>query len=228
MKRIIDGVTYNTDTSTRLAVSEFETEYNHNNYPCIGTLYQTRGGAFFVHQYIDLGYNKDIEENDYRDRFVALNETEAHAWLLAGEVEVFNNPFDDPPEAEAESRKSATIYVRVPVSLKKRLEKAASAEKLSGNAWSIRCIERCLEPQERLREQIGVVWGLAKDISLGVGDYMPNSEVSGIAEGISTVIETLCRELGFANLADLHAFTENLGRQTTDARNEFKALGRSC
>ena len=34
--------------------------------------------------------------------------------MLEGDVEVFNNPFEDPPEATAEAEPGATIYVRVP------------------------------------------------------------------------------------------------------------------
>src|SRR4029077_5733190 len=67
MKRIIDGVTYNTDTSTRLAQSEYETEYSHEEKSCIGTLYQTRGGAFFVHEAIDIGWVDEIQEDVWRN-----------------------------------------------------------------------------------------------------------------------------------------------------------------
>jgi len=45
-----------------------------------------------------------------------------------GDVEVFNNPFDDSPEATAEAEPGATIYIRVPAVLKRRVEEAADAE----------------------------------------------------------------------------------------------------
>ena len=85
MKRIIDGVTYNTDTSTRLAQSEYETEYNHESKPCIGTLYQTRGAAFFVHEAINIGWVDELQEEIWRNRFIALSESEAQKWLMTGE-----------------------------------------------------------------------------------------------------------------------------------------------
>lgn len=143
MKRIIDGVTYNTDTSTRLATSEYDATYNHQDYPGLGTLYQTRGGAFFVHEQIDLGHDDD-GDRILRDRFEALSSEQAQRWLMTGEVEVVHNPFEDPPEAAAEAEASTTLYVRVPVALKKQIEQAAAADKLSGNAWAIRCLENCL------------------------------------------------------------------------------------
>ena len=51
---------------------------------------------------------------------------------------------EDPPEAEAEAEAGATIYIRVPAALKRRVDEAAKAEGVSGNLWAMRCIERCL------------------------------------------------------------------------------------
>jgi predicted HicB family RNase H-like nuclease len=141
MKRIIDGVTYNTDTSTRLAVSDYETLYNNESRPCQGTLYQTRGGAFFVWQAIDLASDGDSGELIVRNRFEALSAKEAEEWIMTGDTEVFHNPFGEPPEAEAEDEPGSTIYLRVPTSLKKRVEEAAERQNLSTNAWTMRCIE---------------------------------------------------------------------------------------
>jgi HicB family len=141
VKRIIDGVTYNTDTSTRLANSEYEADYNHQDRPCQGTLYQTRGGAFFVWETIDLGIDADGDAIT-RERFKALSAKEAESWIMTGDVEVFHNPFGEPPEAEAEP--GATIYLRVPAALKKRVDAAATKASLSANSWAIRCLENCL------------------------------------------------------------------------------------
>jgi hypothetical protein len=65
--------------------------------------------------------------------------------MLEGEVHVFRNPFEDPPEAAAEAEPGATIYTRVPATLKRAADAAAREQNLSGNAWAMRCIERCLE-----------------------------------------------------------------------------------
>ena len=47
MKRIVDGVTYNTATSTAVARSEWLDDEGAT--PVTSTLYQTLGGAFFIH-----------------------------------------------------------------------------------------------------------------------------------------------------------------------------------
>ena len=89
-----------------------------------------------------------------KDSFHPLSPEAANKWLLDGYVEVFNNPFDDPPQATAEAIPGATIYIRVPAALKRRVEEAADAEKVSGNVWAMRCVERCLEPGSRTKGEI--------------------------------------------------------------------------
>ncbi len=143
MKRIIDGVTYNTDTSERLAVSQCTASYANEPYDCRATLYRTRGGAFFVHERIDLGVNDD-GLREHADRAKAMSAAEAEQWIMTGDVEVFHNPFGEPPEAVTEVEPSATIYIRVPAGLKQRAEQAAKDAELSLNAWSIRSFERSL------------------------------------------------------------------------------------
>ena len=69
-------------------------------------------------------------------------------------MEVFNNPFDDPPEAAAESEAGATLYLRVPTSLKRRVDEAAKSNKLSGNVWLMRCVEGCLKKEEKAGEDL--------------------------------------------------------------------------
>ena len=88
-----------------------------------------------------------VQEN----AFDPLTLDEAQKWILEGEVEVFSNIFPEPPEATAadDPKTSTTLYVRIPESLKVRLEKAAAAENKSLNAWAIRCMENCLAPQNR-------------------------------------------------------------------------------
>jgi hypothetical protein len=63
-------------------------------------------------------------------------------WLpdgaVDGEVKVFSNPFEDPPEATAEPEPGATIYIRVPMALKRSVDEAARAANLSSNVWVMR------------------------------------------------------------------------------------------
>jgi hypothetical protein len=143
VKRIIDGVTYNTDTSTVLAKSAYETLYNNEPFECEGTLYQSRGGAFFVAETVDLGHDEDGERIT-RNRAKALSAKDAETWIMTGDVEVFHNPFSEPPEATAEESPGATIFVRAPVSLKHRVEAAAKKEGLSVNAFMLRIMDNAL------------------------------------------------------------------------------------
>jgi|RhiMethySRZTD1v2_1073278.scaffolds.fasta_scaffold1200088_2 hypothetical protein len=154
MKRIVNGVTYNTATSSRLARFEWENEDHNGSVTEAGTdvLYQTRGGAFFLHTEKTVS-EWDEDERTYRRRerheFEPMSPERAHDWLLTGDIEVINNPFDDPPEAAAEAEPGATYYVRMPAALKRRIDAAAEAEGVSGNVWAMRCFERCLDKEPR-------------------------------------------------------------------------------
>ena len=161
MKRIIDGVTYNTDTSTLIAMVQGKWEKDDGiEYDFIDRLYQTRGGAFFVHENLEGGY-RDPEADEWRtkvsDAFTAKTHEEAAAWLHeTNNVEIFSDVLGEPPEATAEQEKGATIYIRVPASLKARVDRAALDQKLSSNAWAMRCIENCLSA--KATEQAKLDW----------------------------------------------------------------------
>jgi hypothetical protein len=168
VKRIIDGITYNTATSTRLATSEYETEYNHQDRRCEGALFQTLGGAFFVWETIHLGVDGD-GGNVTRDRFKALSAKEAEDWIMSGDVEIIHNPFGEPPEAEAESSPASTLYVRVPSALKRQVEDAAKDDNLSVNAYMLKCAENCLK-KDRLGEPLGKIWEISSTFRAARGD----------------------------------------------------------
>jgi predicted HicB family RNase H-like nuclease len=153
MKRIVNGVTYNTDTATQLATSSREDDGKITE-----TLYQTRGGAFFLHrQTVNAVWNEEDRskhiETDHA--FRPQSPEDAHKWILTGDVEVLRNPFDDPPEAEAEAEPGATIYIRVPASLKRAVDEAAKTQNVSGNVWAMRCVERCLSEDKALKRTLG-------------------------------------------------------------------------
>jgi hypothetical protein len=151
MKRIVNGVTYNTQTSTLLAEMQWGDAGPDNTTEKFGVdrLYQTRGGAFFLDEQVNFRlYDQRAREWTEREdhTFVPVSAEKAQAWLIAEgqEIEVFRNPFDDPPEAAGEAEPGATIYVRVPATLKHRVDEAARKADASANAWMMRCIERCL------------------------------------------------------------------------------------
>jgi len=80
---------------------------------------------------------------------------EAIKWLLQGEREVFDETFvEGIPEAGDEPG-GATLYVRVPPTLKRRIDAAIAADsnKPSVNAWALRAFERVLEPPEIAMEE---------------------------------------------------------------------------
>jgi hypothetical protein len=149
MKKIVNGVTYNTDTSTELAISHYDNKAYGDDPAEHGsvTLYQTRGGAFYL---VDEGEKEiwNAREREHEQRahcnFRPLSAAEAEEWLMRGQVEIIHNPFGEVPEAVAEAEPGATLYVRLPTSLKTRIEEAARAENLSANVWAMRCMERCL------------------------------------------------------------------------------------
>ena len=147
MKRLVDGVTYNTDTATVLACSDYEGDWNNiEGLPIEGFLYQTRGGAFFLVEYITLRTNDKSEEADddgnvYKVRFLKMSDAAAREWINTGEVDVSLNPFEDKVDEE---ETEGTVYVRLPAALKRKIEASAAAENLSANAWAMRCFEKCL------------------------------------------------------------------------------------
>lgn len=166
MKRIVDGVTYNTETSSWLG--RRRTVGADPSEKLVETLYQTRGGAFFIVERREtVEWNKSEQEAELRVRrtFVPVSAERAQSWMLEGEVHVFRNPFGDPPEAIAEAKPGATIYIRVPATLKRAADAAASEQKLSGNVWAMRCIERCLEHTVELEN--GMVASLIRQLMGG-------------------------------------------------------------
>lgn len=150
MKRVVDGVTYNTDTSTKVAVSEWEEvdEGPKTDIVVKQELFQTRGEAFFLlirKEWREFDQNEREWIRDERSEITPISRERAQGWLLNGQVEIIDSSvFGDPPEAEAEDKPGATIYLRVPASLKSRIETRAKDEGLSVNAWAMRCMERCL------------------------------------------------------------------------------------
>jgi hypothetical protein len=203
MKRIVNGVTYNTVTSTRLAQSRWEPD---DNTKILGVLYQTRGGAYFVHEEATLQvWNEDDRQHERKveDTFRPLSPTDAHDWILEGEVEVFHNPFDDPPEATAEAEPAATLYIRAPAALKQRVDEAAREAKVSGNVWAMRCVERCLQSAEGSAKQIDLIeriWGLATQFT-AVDDAQLQISTARKAFGqIQGLIEDLVKQSGLGEI----------------------------
>lgn len=126
MKRIINGVTYNTATATKVA---YKAKARDND-RCV-TMYQTRKGAFFYHF-----QNYERSEGHLDDWGYDPKE-----FVETIATEVFFNPFL--PEAEDKGA-STTLFLRIPVGLKSRVETAAKDAGQSANAWVLRALEDVL------------------------------------------------------------------------------------
>ena len=105
MKRIIDGVTYNTDTAT-LVARKMKAD-----------LYLTLGRAFFLVESGDEGADPT---------FVPLTREQAWEWYASGQVQLIEDAVFD--EAAEEVEPGATIYVRLPRTLKDTIEVAAKED----------------------------------------------------------------------------------------------------
>ena len=149
MKRVIDGKTYNTATSARAARWDY-TDDRQNEVEA--TLYQTRGGAFFVvHVWEVRDFDGDRREKSYAE---AMTFDEVRRLVSgANDLEILDSrALEEPPEAVEEEEAGATLYLRLPASLKARVDAAAEAGRVSANAWAMRCLESCLaakKAQER-------------------------------------------------------------------------------
>ena len=145
MKRVVNGVSYNTETALRLG---FDPQADAGP----TTLYQTKGGAFFLHFEMTTGvWNEVSQSNEIVNEpvFRPIGPDHAREWLLAKGVEVFLNPFAN--DASGKREPGGTLAVRVPATLKRAVEQAAHDEGISGNAWTMRCLERGVRDGEMTR-----------------------------------------------------------------------------
>jgi predicted HicB family RNase H-like nuclease len=144
MKRVIEGKTYNTDTATMIARYDY---VDQNGYDTDVTVYQTKGGAFFaVHEWEVIIHNVyDHDEKKTKVYVEALSRDEVQRLVEKENLEILNDrALTLPPEAVDEPEKGATIYVRVPETLKAKVDEAAETAGVSTNAWALRCFESCL------------------------------------------------------------------------------------
>jgi hypothetical protein len=195
MKRVIDGVTYDTNTSTRVATAEvLEEEFRgrpeeRRKY----VLYKTRGGAFFVHVHTET--SRQNMRGDWEavesHVFEPMTYDEAHEWVMSGQVELLDeDAIASPPEAVAEAETAATVYLRMPTSLKVRVEKLASEEGLSLNAWYTRCGERCAD-MWKVGERLGEI------ISTGLAYNTGIFSDTGMIEHMHKQAEAAAKLLGW-------------------------------
>lgn len=146
MKRIVDGRTYNTDTATAIAETKFRAppaqSYAREWVDCTITIYETRGEYFQVrHEEWEVERNDQWVADKEKYYLEPLTAEAARKALSEGDWEQFA---DIPKKAGAED--DATIIVRVPASLKRRVEAKAKALGQSINVFTLRCYENCVKP----------------------------------------------------------------------------------
>ena len=169
MKKIIDGVTYNTETSTLIATKEWrETEDWESGLQWElakrGELYQTRSGTLFtvstlVWAAMSGDMPEDVRGERAKPRFAALTHEQAQEWILGlgwerqVEVELLDEQaLKHPPEPGEGADTEATLYIRLPRALKDRIEARAKISGSSVNAWAMRCLESCFRDQRNVVE----------------------------------------------------------------------------
>jgi hypothetical protein len=196
MKRVIDGKTYNTDTATLVARYQYVGDRNRDTE---ANVYLTPGGAFFIlHSWDDGGREKNYMETITRDDLVSFmaNATKDDNFDIIDEAAL-----TPPPEAEAEAEPSATVYVRVPASLKKRVDEAASEAKLSGNSYMLRCMEECLKDLSDYKPLFRI-WDIASTFRAHAdGGWREEKCVEALSE-IANLAEELTEELFPGRKAD--------------------------
>jgi len=125
-KRIIDGKTYNTETSTMLG------RWEPDDVPVEETLFKTRHGAYFVYVFLDTVPD---------ERIMPVEPEAAQKWMEQHcRAELIEAEFGEMPEA---GDPEARITLRIPETLRKRLAVIAEDRNQSLNAWVQRCLERC-------------------------------------------------------------------------------------
>lgn len=147
MKKIIDGKAYNTETATKLATfpgwwcsvhngKAVAQRYSDSNET---TLYQTAGGTYFIVRAAPAG--RDGEEILPVSRNQALDMAQA-CELSDERIEAI---FGHIPEAGEAAPEPSAILLRIPDTLKRRIQDVAGGADQSLNTWAMRCLERCAD-----------------------------------------------------------------------------------
>ena len=159
LKQVIEGVSYNTETATILGRRKKDgvTE----------TLYQTPTHDFFmVEEQMQRVWNP--RSGTYQDRprtaLTPKSPDELKTWFShhgTDRAKIGDNRYEavltalkrlesrGPIRRKARIVGSTVIYVRMPMSLKARIEAAAAKANTSVNVWALRAFERICDEQER-------------------------------------------------------------------------------
>lgn len=138
MKRIIGGVTYDTDTATEVFGE------NHPSHQSLAwwQLFQTRHGAFFQVVCDHDGESIEIKPLSDQEAQALLEKRANHL------VEQYFGPF--PEYGSAERR----LTLRMPIGLARRVEAAAAQHDQPVNRYITRCLERSVAQEGHRPEPV--------------------------------------------------------------------------
>ncbi len=216
MKRIVAGKTYNTDTSARVAKYQYKDDADRD---VEANVYVNKGGAFFiVHEWEgDDGAKKVYFESSTRKNITDLMAKEK--FIDNFEI-VDEKALEPPPEATTEEEPGATVYVRVPISLKQRVDEAAADAKLSGNSYMLRCMEHCLKDLNDYKP-LAHIWDIASGFRAHADDGQWSREtcIRALSE-IADLAEELAGEL-FGDKRVLSDWISSHWIELEDIRKEY-------
>jgi predicted DNA binding CopG/RHH family protein len=135
-KRIIEGVTYDTQTATQIYLNIPDDE----DWPdavrgaslAWAGLYQTRHGAFF---------EVCVDHDGENSRVTPLTDVEAQKLVEKHANHLVEQLFGEQPELGSAERR---LTVRLPVGLARRVEDAAKARDVNVNAYIMRALEQAV------------------------------------------------------------------------------------
>jgi hypothetical protein len=148
MKRIIDGLTYDTDTATKVCDWHPDDDgdggcFDNESYM---ELYQTRHGAFF--QVLCGPHGPGVYPYEY---VLPIDDEKAKGVVEIHANGLFEELFGPCPEAGSSERR---LTFRIPASLQRRIKAAADGEQVNVNQWLMRAVESVLTNVGRAHEPI--------------------------------------------------------------------------
>jgi hypothetical protein len=140
MRRTINGTSYNTSTSARLATAQWAED---DGTVCYGTLYQPRSGRFFL----------VTEWNDQHGRWCGeiepLTPERATAALDVMATKLHGTVLLD-PFGRRSAQREVGYRLRMPGAMKHPIEIAARRAGMSINVWLMRVVEDALAGQSEV------------------------------------------------------------------------------
>jgi hypothetical protein len=210
MKRIIDGVTYNTKTAALVAEGIYENEARGETTEI--KLYQSIGRVFFTVEVMTRAWRDQkgaSQERMFRDWRVVGDAANARALCEREGLTIIRDIGDMPPEATA-GEQPATVYVRMAPALKAAIEGMAHADNVSVNVFALRCFEKCVDRD--FPEDIGMIWSIAQGLIVPwstdnadaeVDPYKQNTAIAALEEIVDLVERFARKRFGTAHLSEL-------------------------